>query len=238
MKITSLLLASIAVLGFSVSSHAAIITINTGTAGNNEAGITFQLTNNQATDTIRLSGLFTIGTNGGASQEFRWFAASGNTGFVSDTFGNAIEGGSDWSLLASTTPDTIVDSDNVGNPQTSLNFGSSFDILAGQTVTFALVQTSNATKTIKYVSNAAVYTPVDSIVFTGYRGLGSGANSDLTSSGFNLQNFGTGVQSPANFRGFLGTIDYSVVAVPEPGTYAALAGLLALVVVFYRRRKL
>lgn len=204
-------------LAWTARLHAADIVINSGTAPKNEIGVVFQISNANATSTIRLRGLFLLGTNGGSSRQFDWYCANGNDGFEGGVFGGAVKGGPQWRRVASCTPAVVEDTDDPGNPLTVLNFNQALDVGPGQVVTIAILQKDPTFKSIKYTSNIAKYTPADGVVFIPYRGLGSQpkgvstANTDLTDPNFNLQQFGTGAQSPPDFRGFIGSINYVVV---------------------------
>lgn len=217
----SLLALLVGVIGLQTSSRAADLVVSEGTSAKNESGITFQVENTNRDAIIRLRGVFLLATDGGEPQEFVWYCADGNEGFVDGMFGMPIQGGPAWKRLASVKPPAVEDSDEPGNPQTLLQFDASLEIRPGQTVTIAIVQSSLRKKTIKFATKEVTTGAVDGLVFRPYRGLGSAPgkqqpeSTNLSSPGFNLQQFGTGAQVPGQSRSFIGRVNY--ILVPQTG---------------------
>lgn len=185
-------------------------TLTTTTPNSGYGGIFLNLTPTKDLSLTAISTYFN-GTSGQTGNVQVWMRSGSYVGFTSSSTG--------WTLL-----ETVSITSAGQTTLASLPLNSPIDLISGQTTAFYLAGT-NVNSGIRYSGNLT--TPPASTTYS---------NADLSLFS-DSAHAGSVPFGSTNNRGFAGTLTYSVSAIPEPSTYAAIAGGFALIgAMLWRRR--
>lgn len=217
-----------AIVGCSIASAQVTLSVNLGNTGTAsvERGVAFDLTNNSTSESVVFTGLVNLAVTTTVSEGFVLWT---RTGTVLNNIG---AGATNWTDRGSAT----ATGQGYGSPAfalTSYTFASFANVVLAPGETMGIyIKDSNQSASLRYanannpvgntITNSTGFTS-GSITYTGIYGLTqTGATPLVTNS----------LGGPS--RNFIGEIQYNVI--PEPATFAALTGFVALAWGATRRR--